>query len=207
MKRTLLPIVMIAGLLVGCAGNSQPSPTVTVTEPGPTVTVTAEPEAEPSPEQPQKPTENYGFNFPAYKIGETGSFLGITLTIKSVDVLKELPTTDGSPIKAADGEQFILVKSHFKNDTDDLIDLSCSGFWDVYMQGWDTEDREMSPLFEDNRFPGNPECNKDLLQGQSHDWTFAYRTVEGAKPSYISLKELTTGDDAIVLLLADPEQL
>lgn len=196
MKRPLIIITAVAMLtLTGCAGETSPTPTVTITE-----TATAEPSETPmqTPEpEPSEPEDD----IPRFEIGETGELLGMALTIRSVEVLDTIPTIDGSPLKAGEGEQYVLIKSDFTNNSKNLVDLSCSGMPDVYIQAWDTEEREMDPVYESSRLKSNPECNESLLQGQSHAWTFVYRTVKGAVPSHMALIDTATFNDGIVFYL------
>ncbi|WP_333811127.1 hypothetical protein [Timonella senegalensis] len=197
----VLCVPLVALALTACSGTSEPQPTVTVTEPGPTVTVTESATPEAIDEETSAADEMSPDGYPIHKVGKTVTFEGMTLTVKSAKVLDALPQAEGGPVKAEPGEQFVLVKTEFVNNSQQLVDLSCSGMPTVYMQGWDTENREMARVFEDYKLKGNPECNKNLLQGQSHSWSFAFRTVEGAVPSHLSLMNSTSFDDAVILLL------
>lgn len=97
--------------------------------------------------------------------------------------------TQGAPIVAGQGEQLVLVKTSFVNSGSDLVDLSCSGPYSAYIQGWDDAGREMAPVFETSRIAGNPECNSQLLQGQAHEWNLAYRAIAGSTPLGLSITD------------------
>lgn len=85
------------------------------------------------------------------------------------------------------------------------VDLSCSGLNDLYFTAYDSEMREMAPLFETNRIPGNQECNEDLLSGQSAGWNEAYRMVDDGEPLAFEIAATSDFDNIVVASLTDED--
>jgi hypothetical protein len=81
----------------------------------------------------------------------------------------------------------VLIKTTYSNSKTQA-DLSC-GNTDLYLQIFDVAEREMAPVFETSRIPGNPGCNDHLLQGIPHEWNFAFQSVAGAVPHNMSVTE------------------
>lgn len=208
-------------------------PAVTVTEPAPaavTVTTTivqpppvtdeevsADPAeetgAEPSQETAEEETSAASaedateaeeeFSYPVYEIGEPFEFEDTALTVTGVEVVSEIATRDGGVLRADDGEELVLVETEYMNLGRESVDLTCSGLRDLYLQAFDTDGREMEPLFEDHQIPGNPECNDALLAGQESEWTTAFRMVEGGQPLGLSLTETNSFDNLVVVNFTD----
>lgn len=198
----------VAGLVVllaltGCASSPEASGTTparesTSTTPAPSSsplsTVTSTPTPTPT------PTRAPG----TYMLGETSEeFDGGILTVQSVEIVKEIATTDGVPITAAPGEQLVLFRTHFVNKSTGTVDLSCAGVLDWYVQVFDTEERELAAVFDTYRIPGNQECNHGLLSGQEADWIFAYRGIEGSTPLALQITDSRTFNDWIAWSLTD----
>lgn len=136
-------------------------------------------------------------------IGETSEeFSGGRLTLNEVEVVKEIPTVDGEPLRAAAGEQLVLFRTRFVNTGTLTVDLSCAGVPDWYVQVFDTERRELAPVFDTYRIPGNQECNHQLLSGQEADWNFA-RGIEGSTPRVLQITESRHFKDWIGFALTD----
>lgn len=170
--------------------------TVTATE---TVTVeaaAAEEAAEPIRNAAEPP-------FTVYEIGERFEFAESGLTVTEVTVGSLIATTDGTALEAAEGEQLILVKSRYENLGGSSVDLSCSGPLDLYIVAHDTEGREMEPVYDTHRIPGNQPCNQGLLSGQEADWNFAYRAIEGGEPMALEIVDTRNFADAVVVNLTD----
>lgn len=136
---------------------------------------------------------------PVAAMGEPATIAGSTLTVTSFEIVNEVPTVSGDPLVAGSGEQLVLFHTHYVNGSTQTADLSCSGAPDWYIEVLDTEQREMAPVFETYRIPGNPECNYQLLSGQESDWTFAYRQVEGATPMALQITETQTYDGFVLI--------
>jgi hypothetical protein len=122
-----------------------------------------------------------------YKVGDTFTTGNVTLTVHSVEVLDKIPTTDGSPLTPDPGGQLVLIKTTYSNSKNQA-DLSC-GNTDLYIQVFDSQQREMGPVFETARVGGNPGCNDHLLQTTPHEWNFVFQSVAGAKPIEMSITE------------------
>lgn len=138
-------------------------------------------------------------------LGETSEdFAGGILTLQSVEVTSEIATTDGEPMRAAEGEQLVLFRTHFVNTGTGTVDLSCGGGpTDWYVQVFDTEQRELAAAFDTYRIPGNQECNHQLLSGQEADWIFAFRGIAGSTPRVMQVTDSRTFDNWIAWALTD----
>lgn len=175
----LVGVAVLVGIMIGGkdAPDAEPSSAPTTkSEPAvaePKATQPAPPPAEPEPE--------------TFRIGDTFTTGNVTLTIHSVEVTDSIATTDGSPLTPDSGGQLLLIKSTYSNSKTQA-DLSC-GNTDLYIQVFDTEEREMAPVFETASIPGNPGCNDHLLQDTPHEWNFAFQSVAGALPLAISVTE------------------
>lgn len=207
--RALSFVVTAAALtfLAACSSTGQDaepstSPTASVTptadaeaaSPSPTPTPTTEPEPEP------EPTLVPG----TYMIGETTEdFAGGRITLNGLEVVKEIPTVDGEPLAAAEGEQLVLLRTRFVNTGSSTVDLSCAGVPNWYVQVFDTEGRELAPAFDTYRIPGNQECNHQLLSGQEADWNFAFRGIDGSTPRVLQITDSRTFDDWVAFALTD----
>lgn len=189
---TLIAVFVAATVLTGCSGagdDTQPAAAPVTPSAAPETTAPAEtspppPDAEPTPTP--TPTRLPG----TYMLGETSEeFAGGILTVQSVEVVQEIATTEGAPLTAAEGEQLVLFRTHFVNTGNGTVDLSCSGVHEWYVQVFDTERRELAPVFETYRIPGNQECNHELLSGQEADWVFAFRGIAGATPRVLQISD------------------
>lgn len=139
-----------------------------------------------------------------FMLGETATgFADGTLTVTSVEVVPEIATNDGGVVTAADGEQLVVIRTHFTNAGPSTVDLSCSGVPNWYIQVFDTEQRELAQVFESYRIPGNPECNYQLMSGQESDWTLIFRSIAGATPRVFQITDSRTFDDWIAWALTD----
>ncbi len=137
-------------------------------------------------------------------LGETAAnWHGGTLTVESVEVTDSIETNDGGTIESADGEDLVVIRMHFVNNSNGTVDLSCAGVLDWYIQVFDTEQRELAQVFETSRIAGNPECNHEMLTGQESDWTLLFRAVDGATPRVLQITESTTFEDWIAWALTD----
>lgn len=181
-----------------CADESEGAGSATA-ESGPSVTTTAAPEATPFARP--TPYSIATFDYPVYSIAETFEFASMRLTVNSFEVTDEIGTTDGSPIVADPGEDFVLFRTHYVNLGSGAVDLSCSGLPDMWLLAEDVGGREMVPEFETYRIPGNPECNHMLMSGQESDWNFAYRMIEGAKPLVLIAEETQQFEDRVGVAL------
>jgi hypothetical protein len=125
-----------------------------------------------------------------FRLGDTIETGDITLTVNSMEVVDSVATTDGVPITPDAGGQLVVLKMIYSNSKLQA-DLSC-GSTDLYLQAFDTLEREMAPVFELYRVPGNPACNDYLLQDTPHEWTYIFQSVAGATPLALSV---TAGQD------------
>lgn len=190
---------LVLGLLVGggvwASANSRPdaagpSPLPAVNQPVmPSVPVaTLAPVAAPAPSHANQ-----------FKIGDTIKTGAVTMTIDSVEIVQSVATTSGEPLVPDSGGQLVLFKTTYTNDVDQA-DLSC-GNTDLYIQVFDTQKREMAPVFETYRIPGNPDCNHHLLQGVPAQWNFVFQSVAGAKLSTMSITETLSHLDPVLIEL------
>lgn len=194
----LLAALTLTGV-VGCSGGAVDEPEA---QDSPRQTQTSEAVDEPSNEPTPTPTPT---RVPGtYMLGETSEdFAGGVITLNSIEVVTEVATTDGSPITAADGEQLVVFHTHFVNTGPNTVDLTCAGVPNWYITVWDTEQRELAPVFEGYRLPGNPECNHQMLSGQEADWTFVFRGIAGSTPRSMQIEDSRTFDDWIAFALTD----
>jgi len=162
------------------------------------VPASAEPptQAAPAPaataQQPAAPPEST----PAiFNLGETFTTGTVTLTVHSIEAVSEVATTYGSPIVPDPGGQLFLIRTTYSNSKSQA-DLAC-GDSHLYIQVFDTEEREMAPNFDKDRIPGNPECNDHLLQDTPQEWNFALQSVAGAVPLAMSVTETDSWLDPV----------
>lgn len=78
----------------------------------------------------------------------------------------------------------MLVKSTYTVTGPNAVDITC-GNYDIFVQAYDSDDRQMAPLFEEPRIPGNPGCNEKVVSGQTVEWNFAYSAPAGGTPFYL----------------------
>jgi hypothetical protein len=128
-----------------------------------------------------------------YDVGQTYTVGNVTMTVNSVEVLNSVTTTSGAPLTPDAGGQLVLFKTTYSNSKNQA-DLSC-GDTGLYLQAFDVEGKEMAPVFENSRIPGNPGCNDYLLQNISHEWNFVFQSVAGAVPNALSVTETDTYAD------------
>ena len=174
----LIGIAMLVGVLIGSGGSKDPEaqqPSSATRQPSSRPPVASEPApvAEPA--------------STVYEVGDTFTTGNVTLTIHSVEVVDSIATTSGSPLTPDAGGQLVLIMMTY-NNSKTQADLSC-GNTDLYLQMFDTEEREMAPVFETARIPGNPGCNDHQLQGVSHEWNIAFQSVAGVVPLAMSVTE------------------
>lgn len=201
-----LALTTAALVLASCSGKAEvAAPTVTETV---THTVTAPPTASEPPAETTvatTPTTAAASEapFPIHDLGERFEFADSGLTVHEVEVSKSIATNDGRALQAAPGEDLVQIKMHYENLGTASVDLSCAGALDLYMTVYDTDQREIEPVFEAHRIPGNPGCNDSLLAGQESSWNQAYRMVEGGTPMAIEIVDTSTFDDVVVVNLTD----
>lgn len=148
--------------------------------------------ATPSPEpEPEEETEN------VYGLGETFTVGAVTLTVHSVEPVDIVETTEGEPIVADAGGQLFMMKSTYSN-AKKQADLSC-GSADLYLQMVDSEEREISQVFESYRIPGNPGCNEQLLQDTPREWSLVFQGLAGATPLGMIVDETITYPESAVV--------
>ena len=189
----LLVILIAAAIGIGYAAGAGNSSNAGSSNAAPSpATQTSTAFATPMPTQPTTvptPTpEPYGF-------GETVTTGNVTLTVNSIEAVDSIATTEGSPITPDAGGQLFLLKMTYSNSKTQA-DLSC-GKTDLYLQAFDTLEREMAPVFELHRIPGNPGCNDHLLQNTPHEWSYIFQSVAGASPLALSVTETDKYLDAV----------
>lgn len=177
---TLGVVLIIAaagiGYAIGVGNASQASGPASAPEP---TSRTSSAPAPPAPKS-EPAVETFGF-------GETFTTGNVTLTVNSFEAVETIATTQGSPITPdADGQLFLLKMTY--NNSKTQADLSC-GKSDLYLQAFDTLEREMAPIFELSRIPGNPGCNDHLLQDTPHEWSYIFQSVAGASLLALSVTE------------------
>lgn len=173
----LIGVAVLVGVMIG--GGSSPAAEASAA-PVASERASAAPKATQAPAPVEPEPETFG-------IGDTFTTGNVTLTIHSVEVADSVATTEGSPLTPDTGGQLLLIKTTYSNSKTQA-DLSC-GNTDLYIQVFDTEEREMAPVFENYRVPGNPGCNDHLLQGTPHEWNLVFQSVAGASPLAISVTE------------------
>lgn len=169
---------ILVGILIGSEGGNSPAASTKPSEGAhatPVAPVPTQPAPAPEPEM------------EVYSVGETFATGNVTLTIHSVEVVDSVATTSGPPLTPDSGGQLVLFRTTYSNSKTQA-DLSC-GNTDLYVQVFDTQEREMAPVFETPRIPGNPGCNDHLLQGVAHEWNFVFQSVAGAVPLTMSVTE------------------
>ncbi len=174
----LIGVAVLVGIMIG--GNDAPA-----AEPSSAPTTSERPATEPKVSEPAPPPAEPEPD--TYGVGDTFTTGNVTLTIHSVEVTDSIATTEGSQLTPDEGGQLLLIKSTYSNSKTQA-DLSC-GNTDLYIQVFDTEEREMAPVFETASIPGNLGCNDHLLQDTPHEWNIAFQSVAGASPLAISVTE------------------
>lgn len=189
--RWLLPAVAAAavvavlgiGAAVWAAGQVAGDDVAAPTTSAMPETTPAQPSSPPPAETPvaaPEPTPD----FEVVDLGQPLVSNSFTWTINSAEVVDRIETTSGGPIEPAPGTQLVLVKSTYTVTGSSAVDITC-GNYDIFIQGFDSDDREMARLFEEPRIPGNPGCNDQLVSGQTAEWNFAYSAPTGGTPFYI----------------------
>jgi hypothetical protein len=197
----LLVFLLVAGVSIGFVAGAGSSPNNTSEQPAPASSsrpISSSPASEPALTQtpaPEPEPESYGF-------GEAFTTGNVTLTVNAIEAVDSLATTDGPPITPDAGGQLFVLKMVYSNSKTQA-DLSC-GNTDLYLQLFDTEEREMAPVFETYRIPGNPECNDHLLQDTPREWSYIFQSVAGASPLALSVTETAQWLDPVWLDLQMP---
>jgi len=173
----LVGAAVLISILIASSGGSAPEAGTKAPEKASVPSASAPVQPAPAPEPQME----------VYSIGETFTTGNVTLTIHSVEVLDSVATTSGSPLTPDPGGQLVLFRTTYSNSKTQA-DLSC-GNTDLYVQVFDSQEREMAPVFENPRIPGNPGCNDHLLQGVAHEWNFVFQSVAGAVPLAMSVTE------------------
>lgn len=133
----LIGVAVLVGIMIG--GNDAPA-----AEPSSAPTTSERPTTEPKVSEPAPPPAESEPD--TYRVGDTFTTGNVTLTIHSVEVTGSIATTDGSQLTPDAGGQLLLIKSTYSNSKTQA-DLSC-GNTDLYIQVFDTEEREMAPVFD-----------------------------------------------------------
>ena len=122
-----------------------------------------------------------------------------TLTVNSSEIVDHIDVVSGDPLVPVAGGELVLFRTSYRN-TQNAVDLSCSG-GDLYIQVFDEKNREMAPIFETYRIPGNQGCNDHLLQGTTVDWNWAVQGLVGAVPTRMEVTDsLTFGKPTVIRL-------
>lgn len=170
------------GIAIGAASGNQGAPAAPPASSEDDVEpVQPAPAAEPEPD--------------VFALGQTFTTGNVTLTVHSVEAVDSIATTQGSPITPDPGGQLFLVKMTYSNSKTQA-DLSC-GNTDLYLQMFDSQEREMAPVFELYRIPGNPGCNDHLLQDTAHEWNYVFQSIAGAAPLAMSVTETDSWLDPV----------
>lgn len=122
----------------------------------------------------------------ALALGETLTSTSFAITMHSVEVADEFPTVQGAPLVAESGTDLVLVRGTYTVLGPNGVDLTCARY-DIFTQAYDSAGGEMANLFAEPDLEGNPPCNDKLLTGQSSDWVFAFKMVEGRQPDHLSV--------------------
>lgn len=113
------------------------------------------------------------------------SSTSFAITIHSATVVDQIETT-GAPLVAEPGTDLVYVTATYTVVGPDAVDLTCAKY-DIFVMAYDDQGGEMVNLFAESELPGNPVCNSKLLTGQSSEWNFAYKMVEGRQPSHLEV--------------------
>ena len=188
-------VLLGGGFAAGAAtAGSETAPTAVA---APTVTVAAEPVAEPVPVVAPTPT-----TAPAPAGAGMGTPVNVstaTLPVNSSEIVDPIDVVSGDPLVPVAGGELVLFRTSYMN-TQNAVDLSCSG-GDLYIQVFDEKNREMAPIFETYRIPGNQGCNDHLLQGTTVDWNWAVQGLVGAVPTRMEVTDsLTFGKPTVIRL-------
>ena len=176
----VLAAALCVGFVVGAQNSSRSGEPATANAPVVTTPESSSRSAAPQTPAPEPTAETF-------RLGDTFKTGDVTLTVNSIEAVDSIATTDGTPIMPDAGGQLFVLKMTYSNSMLQA-DLSC-GFTDLYLQAFDTLEREMAAVFELYRIPGNPECNDHLLQNTPHEWTYIFQSVAGASPLALSVIE------------------
>lgn len=198
MKTTKIVSSVAAGLLAftiaGCGGGDDVGQTTT---PAAEEAVIETPIAGPT-------TEESTPYFAQYDVGDKAMVRAMNITVDSFEVVPSVTNERGEELEpTVDGRELLLVHSTFTNTGTESVDLTCSGpEW--YLQGFDTNDNELATYFDLDYYPGNPECNGQLLNGETTEWTFAFEIPTSSKPAYLTFTDVW-GDNDFFAILLDPD--
>ncbi|TFC19917.1 hypothetical protein [Cryobacterium sp. MDB2-10] len=183
------------GFAAGAASSgSGPAPTAAA---APTVTVTAKPVKQSAPAVAPTPTKT-----PAQAGAGIGTAVKVgsaILSVNSLETVDHIDVISGDTFVPDSGGELVLFRTSYMN-TQNVADLSC-GSTDLYIQVFDEKNREMAPVFETYRIPGNQGCNDQLLQGTTSDWNWAVQGVAGATPTRMEVTNSITFGKPIVIRL------
>lgn len=178
-------MLVVAGSVVMAMGlastDNQPEATPTRTASPATAAPTQAPKSvvtAPVPAQPAAPLVPTPSIVP---LGTSIASKNFTITVHSAEVTDTVQTRQGAPLVAEPGTDLVLVKSTFTVTGPDAVDLSC-GSYIIFIRGYDSAGGQMAETFETSRIPGNPECNRKIVTGQTTEFNFAYRMTEGRQP-------------------------
>ncbi|MDI6892791.1 MAG: DUF4352 domain-containing protein [Actinomycetota bacterium] len=116
----IVGVLIIIGIVASLSGNGEEVKTVKEAkeEVATEETVKEEPAEKPEPKD------------IALKIGETGQGKNWDYTVNSFEVKDELSQKYGDPIKAGEGQKFLIVNITFKNKTKETKDITFWGSFD-----------------------------------------------------------------------------
>ena len=182
-------LILLSGGFAAGAAMAGRGPAPTLGSAAPTVTVTAEPAEEllPSIAPTPAPTPTNAPTPTGVGIGTPVNVGAVTLTVNSLEVVNHIDVVSGDPLVPVAGGALVLFRTSYMN-TQNAADLSCGGT-DLFIQVFDEKDREMAPIFETSRIPGNQGCNDHLLQGTTADWNWAVQGVAGAVPTRMEVTD------------------
>ena len=135
-----------------------------------------------------------------FQLGEMIEFASMKITYMDVKIVDSLEKSSGGVFSPENGEILILLESEFTNPGPETVDLSCAGVPDAYIQMFDHENSEIAPEFDTYEIAGNPECNEQLLKGQSSQWNTLWRSTEGSQPGYLIITDMNSMDEIGIVL-------
>ncbi|GAA1787492.1 hypothetical protein [Leucobacter iarius] len=179
--------VALISLASGSAADEKPSK--------PAAQGSAPTTQQPQPQAPTSTTKGAPSNASADEVPLKSPFrsASASLTINSVEVMDQIETVDGAPLVADPGTKLVLIRATFTNSSPKAADLSC-GDTGLYVRGFDSNQSEMTQVFETYRIPGNMECNAKLLTGQTHDWNIAFSVLEKNTPASLVVVDSGTNN-------------
>lgn len=203
MKSRTLIIFGAAILAFSTAGCSSNDPTASQTASEPT-TVTSSPvsKAESITPTATAPTTS---GPDVFQIGETISTDDMEITVNSIESVDTTQGNNGETLRpSVDGRKLLLVHTTFTNKGTDSLDLTCAGLPNWYIEAFDTSNNKLAAFEGSYNIPGNPECNAQLLNGETTNWTMGFEMPSTSIPGYLTFTD-TSSFSYVFVISFDPQ--